>query len=83
MFGNTRKAVALACGYLKPLFEERRAKMEEFGDRWEDKPVHFDLESHHVAQLIQITYRTIYSSGYSRRLRAGRMLTLGLRRGFC
>ncbi|KAI0741599.1 cytochrome P450 [Daedaleopsis nitida] len=35
---NARKSIRKAMPYLVPLLRERRAKMEEFGDGWTDKP---------------------------------------------
>ncbi|KAI0774403.1 cytochrome P450 [Fomes fomentarius] len=38
LISSTNKSVARAYGYLKPVIAERKAKMAEHGDDWEDKP---------------------------------------------
>ena len=39
LISNTKKSVTRALGYLKPVIDERKAKMAEYGEDWEDKPV--------------------------------------------
>ena len=36
---RVRNNVRITTGHLKPLLSERRAMMEELGDRWDDRPV--------------------------------------------
>ena len=39
MFSLTNKTIRDNIVHLKPLLDERKAKMEELGDKWVDKPV--------------------------------------------
>ena len=39
MISKAKKTIVLALGYLKPVIDDRRAKMIECGEDWEDKPV--------------------------------------------
>ena len=39
MISKTKKSVARALGYLKSEIEERKTKMAELGEDWDDKPV--------------------------------------------
>ena len=46
--------------FIRPMVEERFAKMEEYGEDWDDKPVRWTIVSECVIPLIaRMTHRTI------------------------
>ena len=45
MISKTKKSVRQGLTYLQPVIDERKAKMAEYGEDWEDKPVCMLLES--------------------------------------
>ena len=50
MFSVGNKVIRNTIPYIKPIVDERKAKMEELGDGWSDKPVSIDRElfTHYV-----------------------------------
>ena len=47
--------------FIRPIVEERFAKLEEYGEDWDDKPVCWAIVSMCVVSLIiQTIHRTIY-----------------------
>ena len=57
--------------FIRPMIEERFAKMKEYGEDWDDKPVCQTIFSG-VSLISWLTRRTIYSCGLWARLRESR-----------
>ena len=64
MLSNIPSQIQQEIEFIRPMVQERFAKMEEYGEEWDDKPVCWTIAS--GVSLITITwpaYRTICSCG--------------------
>jgi len=60
MLSNLPSQIRQEIEFIRPIFEERFAKMEEYGEDWDDKPVCWTIVSECVLSLITLTiHRTI------------------------
>ena len=58
-----RKTVQLAMENLKPIVEDRLAKMEEYGEDWTEKPVCPSPDPRKTPSTLKIYHRMISFSG--------------------
>jgi hypothetical protein len=63
MLSNLPFQIQQEIEFIRPMVEERFAKMEEYGDDWDDKPVCQTIASS-ISLIIQLMiHRTICSCG--------------------
>jgi hypothetical protein len=62
LISNIPSLVQQEMEFIRPLVEERFAKMEEFGEDWDDKPVRLST-SLNVNVIVMRSYRTTCSCG--------------------
>ena len=62
MLSNLPSQIQQQIDFIRPMVEERFAKMEEYGDDWDDKPVCQTFKSG-MSLIIWLIHRTICSCG--------------------
>jgi hypothetical protein len=62
MLSNLRFQIQQQIEFIRPMVEERFAKMEEYGDDWDDKPVCQTIKSG-MFLITWLIHRTICSCG--------------------
>ena len=58
MLSNLPSQIRQEIEFIRPMVEERFAKMEEYGKDWDDKPVRLTILSR-IALITRPIYRTI------------------------
>ena len=62
LISNIPSLIQQEMDFIRPLVEERFAKMEEFGEDWDDKPVRLSTLLN-VNVIIMLSYRMTCSCG--------------------
>jgi hypothetical protein len=62
MLSNLPSQIQQEIEFIRPMVEERFAKMEEYGEDWDDKPVCQTIVSS-TSLVILLNHRTICSCG--------------------